>query len=215
LNHPDGRALDVHWQLALPFVLPRAEAASSDDFFAAAQPLDLEGLPVATLCPADMLVHVVVHGLWSGSAAGVRWAADATMVARVAGDTLDWDRVLDQTVRRDLVVPVGNGLRFIEEVLDAPVPPRVINELARVPVSRRTRRAYETILGSNDDTDILGGLRGTYAYWVRQSYKWPFSRAARELPNFLQDNWNLEHPAQVPLEALRKVKKRAVGTLTR
>jgi hypothetical protein len=208
LTHPDGRSLDVHWQLALPFVLPHAEAESNDDFFAAAVPLEVNGLPLATLAPADMLLHLVVHGLWSGSSAHVRWCAHATIVVRRAGDELDWDRVLDQTIRRDLVVPVGNALRFIEDVCDAPVPPWVINELAKAPVSRRTRRAYTVILRDPAGPEVLGGLRGTQAYWARQSAKWGPVRAARELPWFLQDNWNLDRPSQVPVEAVRKAVKR-------
>jgi hypothetical protein len=208
MTHPDGHELDVHWQLALPFVLPRAESESNDDFFAARVPVEVNGLRLATLAPADMLLHLVVHGLWSGSAANVRWCADATTVVHGAGAALDWDRVLDQTVRRDLVIPVGNGLRFIEDECDAPVPRHVINELARAPVSRRTRRAYTVILRDPEGPEVLGGLRGTQAYWARQSAKWGTMRALRELPAFLQDNWNLDNPSQVPVEAVRKAVKR-------
>jgi len=206
--HPDGRSIDLHWQLALPFVLPHAASDSTTDFFAAAVDLDLDGLTVPTLCSADMLLHLVVHGLWAGSSANVRWVADAAVVIRTAGDELDWDRVLDQTVRRDLVVPVSNALRYLDRVVDTPVPPRAVNELLRVPVRRRTRRAYDRIMGDTQETELLGGLEGTRAYWSRQSYKWGTWRAARELPYFLQDNWNLDHPAQVPVEAVRKAGKR-------
>jgi len=207
-SHPDGRSIDVHWQLALPFVLPQVEAASNDDFFAAAVDLEVDGLAVSTLCPADMLLHLVVHGLWAGSAANVRWVADAATVVRVAGDRLDWDRVADQTVRRDLVIPVANGLRFLADVVDSPVPPAAVNDLLRVPVRGRTRRAYRSIMGATGDTELLGGLGGTRAYWARQSYKWGPWRAARELPYFLQDNWDLDSPVEVPVEAVRKAGKR-------
>jgi len=208
MTHPDGRSLDLHWQLALPFVLPRAEAESSDDFFAAAVPLTVGDADVLTLDPADMLLHLIVHGLWSGSAANVRWCADSTTVVRHAGDALDWDRVLDQTVRRDLVIPVSNGVRFIEDVCDAPVPRSVINELARVPVSRRTRRAYTVTMRDPTGPAIIGGLLGMQAYWVHQSAKWGPLRSARDLPAFVQDNWNLDRPSQVPAEAVRKAAKR-------
>ncbi len=213
MQHPDGRSLDVHWQLALPFVLPDAEAESSDDLWAASVPLDLGGLEVRTLCPADMLLHLIVHGLWSGSDANVRWAVDSTVVVHAAADRIDWDRVVDQTVRRDLVIPVSNGLRYIDDVLDAPVPGAVINALARVPVSTRTRRAYRTIMAEPTGPAILGGILGTRAYWVRQSSKWGAVRATRELPSFLQDNWNLESPRQVPVEAARKTVKRVARTV--
>jgi hypothetical protein len=84
----------------------------------------------------------------------------------------------------------------------------VINELAKVEVPRRTRRAYRLILQDPSGPAVLGGLRGTQAYWARQSAKWGPLRAARELPAFLQDNWNLERPSQVPVEAVRKAVKR-------
>jgi hypothetical protein len=208
LTHPDGRALDVHWQLALPFVLPHAEAESNDDFFAAAVPVDLGDMTVPTLCSADMLLHLVVHGLWSGSSANVRWAADATTVVKAPDHDVDWQRVLDQAVRRDLVIPVSNGLRFIEDVLEAPVPAWVINELARVPVSRRLRHAYKAILGDPNGPEIVGGLLDTRNYWVHQSAKWGPARTARELPYFLQDTWHLDSPAHVPIEAWRKAARR-------
>jgi hypothetical protein len=214
MSHPDGRALDVHWQLALPFVFPHAEAASSDDLWCASVPLTLGDLEIRTLCPTDMLLHVIVHGLWAGSSANVRWVADAVTVVRASADAIDWDRLLDQTVRRDLVIPVGNGLRYIDDVLDAPVPASVINELARVPVRRRTRRAYDVILSDISGTPLLGGLRDTRAYWVHQSSKWGATRAARELPYFLQDTWHLRSPLEVPVEVVRKATKRARGVLS-
>jgi hypothetical protein len=215
MSHPDGREIDVHWQLALPFVLPHAESESNDDFFRDAVPIAVGDLDLVTLNPADMLLHIVVHGLWSGSAATARWCADATVITRRAGDTLDWDRLLDQTVRRDLVVPVSNALRFVEDVLDAPVPAAVINELARIEVSPRTRRAYRVILRDPEGPAVLGGLRETQAYWARQSAKWGTRRAVREFPAFLQDNWNLDHPAQVPVEAVRKAVRRVRKTVGR
>jgi hypothetical protein len=208
MRHPDGRSLDVHWQLALPFVLPHAEAESSDDFFRAAVPIRVGELELLTLCPADMLLHLVGHGLWSGSSANVRWCADATTVVVRAGDALDWDRLLDQTVRRDLVIPMSNGLRFIDDVCDAPVPAYVINELAKVAVSRRTRRAYTVTMRDPTGPAIIGGLLGMQAFWVHQSAKWGPMRSARDLPAFVQDNWNLDRPSQVPAEAVRKAAKR-------
>jgi hypothetical protein len=213
MSHADGRALDVHWQPALPFVLPHAESESSDDLWDASVPLRLGELEIRTLCPTDMLLHVIVHGLWAGSSANVRWAADAVTVTQSAPDAIDWGRLLDQAVRRDLVIPVGNGLRFIDDVLDAPVPPAAINALARVPVPRRTRRAYDITLSDISGSPMLGGLRDTRAYWVHQSSKWGAARTARELPYFLQDTWHLRSPWLVPLEAARKAGKRARGVL--
>ena len=39
----------------------------------------------------------------------------------------------------------------------------------------------------------------------------PMARAARALPYFLQDNWDLQHTSHVPIEAVRKATKRIGG----
>ena len=197
MAHPDGRLLDVHWQLALPFVLPHAEAESGDDFWNASEPLDLGELSVRTLCPADMLLHVIVHGLWSGSAANVRWVADSTRDLGAAQHTIDWDRVLDQTVRRDLVVPVSNGLRYLDDVLAAPGPPQ--RDRRTRPVAREpSHPARPTPHHARDQRagDPRRPARDSRAYWVRQSSKWGPVRCARELPYFMQENWDLDRPAR-------------------
>lgn len=208
MTHPDGRALDVHWHLALPFVLPGVEAESSDDFWAAAVPVTVGGVAMRALAPTDLLLHVVVHGAWSGSSATFRWAADASVLLRAAADRIEWARLLDQTVRRRLVLPVRNGLRYVADVLRAPVPGSVLSALEAEPVTRRERRSYAVAAADGSARAMLGGLVGTRAYWARQSANWGRLRAARELPQFLQENWNLAHPGQVPVEVLRKAARR-------
>ncbi|AWB33061.1 nucleotidyltransferase family protein [Orrella marina] len=39
---------------------------------------------------ADLLLHVIVHGLRTNVVAPLRWAADAAMVLQHDGDAIDW-----------------------------------------------------------------------------------------------------------------------------
>jgi hypothetical protein len=82
--------------------------------------------------------------------------------------------------------------------LDAPVPHGVVEELERVPVTRRdalahrlaARAAPESVTRFLTATGNVGTLR-----------------ALSRLPSFLRDEWSLERRSQVPRAALRRVRR--------
>jgi hypothetical protein len=208
LVHPDGRALDLHWHLGMPFILPGSEAESEDDFWSAALPLDVGGVATRMLCPADMLLHVCVHGAWSGSSATVRWIADAMTVIREAGDRIDWERFVEQVARRRLMLLVAEPLRYLVDVLDAPIPGEVLTRIRGMPTTRRERlchaRSTRDLLGP----ELIGQLPLTMAKWAYARGKWNRAEAMWRFPFFLQDQWALDSLAEVPSEAVRKVARR-------
>lgn len=205
LAHPDGRRLDLHWHLGMPFMLPASTAESEDDFWSAAIPLDVAGVATRTLCPADMLLHTVVHGAWSGSGSTVRWIADATTVIREEDDPIDWERFVDQVARRRLMLLVSEPLRYLARVFDAPVPGEVLTRVRGMPATRRERRRYARMTRELDSPALTGLLPLTVAQWTYNSGKWSRLKAIWGFPLFLQDQWALESLAQVPREAGRKV----------
>ena len=119
LVHPDGRTLDLHWHVGIPLLLAD-EARSNDDFWSASVPIEVDGLELRALCPADQLMHVLVHGSWAVSGAQVRWIADAAVVVRQAGDDLDWDRFVYQVARRRVMLPVRTALRYLAWEFEVP-----------------------------------------------------------------------------------------------
>lgn len=211
LQQPDGRALDLHWHLGLPFILDGSDAASDADFWSASMPFDLGGVGTRMLCPTDLLLHVCVHGAWSGSNATVRWIADAVTVIAAADGGIDWDRLTLQVERRRLALLVLEPLRYLAEVFAAPVPAAVLVGLGRMPTTRRERACRRRSTASIGGEDLAGRARSAAAYWSRASAKWSRARAIRELPFFFQQEWSLQTPWALPVAAARKFAGRLNG----
>jgi glycosyltransferase involved in cell wall biosynthesis len=208
LVHHDGGELDLHWYLGEEFVLADRPEASSDTFWKNAQLLDVQGFATKMLDPTDMLVHTCVHGAWSGSAATVRWVADASFLLRRAADDIDWTRVVDHARSFRVVLSLQNALTYLRETFDVPIPSEALDELARVPTTRREQRLYRVAAGPVAGPEVLGGLLHTRAYWAHTRQKWTTARSVREFPAFVEDLWGLDHAWQIPADVTRKAMRR-------
>jgi hypothetical protein len=162
LRDASGRAIDLHWHVL-------AECCSGDAdarFWEATQEVSLPGsggvsVTTRTLCPADMLLQACVHGLSWSLVAPVRWVADAAMIVRGAGQTLSWERLVDQAERNLLVLPMIDALTFLRETLDVQVPGSVLERLRRVPVPRWARAEHRTKMRPR------GLRRQVWFHWFR------------------------------------------------
>ncbi len=72
---PDGGGqIDLHWQLNMAMGRSGPPDRWSDDFWAAAVDLDVAGHATQMPCPADLLLHVCVHGAgWSSGRGCAGW----------------------------------------------------------------------------------------------------------------------------------------------
>ena len=134
------RQCDLHWE-----VIGEGWYAARDRLlWDAAVPLTLEGVPTLALAPAHQLLHVCAHGVRWDDPSPIRWIADAMAVVRAAGDTIDWRVLCDEAIQRHLVLPVGDGLAYLVEHLDASIPADVVRTLRAAPVTRLERYHYES-----------------------------------------------------------------------
>jgi hypothetical protein len=126
-----GIELDLHTH-----VLHECLGGGDDDvFWDRARPIDVGGVAVRTLAPADQLLHVIVHGCRRATVPPVRWVADAIVVMRASGDELDWSRLVVEARARRLTRILARALRFLRKTFHAPVPEDAIAALAGSPVS--------------------------------------------------------------------------------
>jgi len=135
----DGWCVDLHWHVMEECVWPGAD----DDFWSAAEEVDLKGIPALLLNPADQMLHVCVHGTKWENIPTLRWVADAAAVMAVSGSTLDWDRLVAQASKRKLTLPVRAALGYLRVLLDIPVPGEVLERLESLPVPRRERKEFQ------------------------------------------------------------------------
>jgi hypothetical protein len=156
-------------------------------------------------CPADLILHVCVHGAWTLSEATARWVADAVTVIRAAGDRMDWDRLLAQVVRRRVVIGLRNDLTYLAREFGAPVPGVVLERLRDAPVSRREARTHRALTRSvphGGFRETAGRFRG---YWLEKTGALPRWSQLREAPGHLEDHWGLSHVWELPLEAAARL----------
>ena len=137
LEHVDGGALDLH---RLP-MFEHSGPASDHAMWEAGTQTDLGGRAALVQSPADLLLHVVAHGLAPYGAE--YWVADAFTVITRSPD-LDWDRFIGQALERHLPHSVLEGVAYVAAGFDVAVPDAALVELRHhvEPWERREFRAY-------------------------------------------------------------------------
>jgi hypothetical protein len=120
----------------------------------------------------------------------------------VSGD-VDWQRLVTETARRRLALPVRTALHWIREHLKAPVPDFALERLEALPVTAAERRELRAKLHPERPT---AGLRIRWAHHARAAAGRGCGRAstlARFVP-YLQQVWGLAHVGQLPSAVLRR-----------
>ena len=107
----NGR-LDLHWHALATSIGPRADAA----FWRAARPAtDGGGRPELVMHPADLLLHVVVHGTTGANAPPIQWVVDALRIVDGSAEPLG-GRLAAQARAHGVLGQVAEGLRVVEEL---------------------------------------------------------------------------------------------------
>lgn len=145
---PSGARIDLHWHVSPESreagAQPQVPVAAGDDW-ACLEPIDIGGRGAWIQSPADLLLHVCVHGLRWSTTPPVRWAADAVMILR-SGRRVDWDRLVQRAIHQRVLLAAREALRFLRDTLDAPVPEAVLQRLMQVRVSATERLEYRVKL---------------------------------------------------------------------
>jgi hypothetical protein len=114
--------VDLHWHALW-------SPAVEEDFWQAAEPVEVGGVTTLAQCAADQLLQACVHGIWSDGLR-VRWVADAVVLMR-SEPGMNWDRVADRARARSLTLPLREALGYLRGTFHMPVPPAVLSALER------------------------------------------------------------------------------------
>jgi len=122
--------VDLHWAS----LIEDLSAAGDARLWARAEPWTFAGRALLRPSPADLLLHVCVHGARWSRTMSVAWVADAMRMLAPperAGraPAVDWTSLLAEARARSLQIPLRETLRFLREALGAPVPGEVIAAL--------------------------------------------------------------------------------------
>jgi hypothetical protein len=205
LRDQGGRDLDLHWHLLAEDCRPDADR----EFWAAAEPVDLQGARVLVLNPADELLHALVHGLRWNEIPPIRWIADAVHIIELSDPGLDWNRLVTAAARHRVTLPVLRGLAYLRALVEAPVPAEIIERLARVRISLRERLEHRVAL--HPRSRLLGSLPEYWIYWMRATDGAGPAGRLRGFSSYLRDEWQCESGRELWTQILLRMARRLRG----
>lgn len=199
----DGQRVDLHWH-----VFPQClDSDAEEEFWRGARPTRFQDVETSLPDPADLLMHVCVHGTQAQlGMATMRWVADALTILNKA--EIDWDRLLRHARERRLHLPLRDTLAYLARRMNAPIPPEVLERLARMPATRAERREYETWTAPSERRGPLLTLQiecRAYARWARRDGR---RERGRSFLHYLQYRWQIDHLWRVPFSAAARALRR-------
>lgn len=194
----EGREVDLHWHVLAESCEPDAD----DDFWAAAQLVTIGDTVSCALSPADQLLHTCVHGVRWNPIPPMRWVADAITILRAAPD-LDWERLVEQTRRRRLVIQMREALDYLARAFAAPVPASVLARLRALPVSRSEQQEYNVLTQPQEALPAPRRVWLHYRRYVRSARPTYLWEQPLGFARFLQYTWGLDRMADIPAYVAR------------
>ena len=161
LEHESGLPLELHRRL---FRLPYYRAPLAD-IWARSQMQSIAGISTRILSPADSLLYVCGHASYCRSRESLRWVCDSWFLINRCPD-LDWDVLVDCTLRSHLALPLSVMLAYLAEVLRAPIPASVLDRLYAAASQTDTVEREIALLGARV------GARGNFQNIVRMARGW-------------------------------------------
>ena len=198
-----GLEIDLHWHL-----LHEACFGDADlPFWSSAVPLSLPGLATRMLCPSDMLFHICAHGSkWCE--ASPYWVADALCVYRRDPASIDWSRIADLAIRRELTPALLPTLTHLRETWQVAVPPEILREICRAPVRPIALRYHDHMAGPPRPVQIL---LGPWIRYARITSHLSFWRRLVGFPRHLRLLWDKDSFWELPATAIQKIREQILG----
>ena len=145
-----------------------------------ATPIQGENPQLATLCPTDMVLHNIAHLFQDGDfRSGLRQLLDLDgMLTTFSSTDGFWEDLQNRAQAMDLVRPLYYGLLMAGKLLQAPIPPKIIEDLNRIGGPNPLLRVIMVRLMANvlipthpDQSNRVAALAGWLLYlrshWLR------------------------------------------------
>lgn len=121
--------VDLHWHALYSSLACDAD----EDFWSGAVPVQLDDVATLAMNPADQLLQACVHGLWNTPGPQARWVADAKIILDTCA--IDWNRLVTQAQKARLTLVTRQGLSYLSEEMNTPLPSSVLERLSNILVS--------------------------------------------------------------------------------
>lgn len=199
-------SFDLHWHV----LFTHPGVAYDAPFWDAAVPLQLGPVATRTLCGADHLVHLLVHGRAYDGSSQMRWLPDAILLLTHELH-LDWDRVVWQLQRLEATQPAAAMLDYLRTEWAMPVPVAAVAALAATPIGYRARQVQQAV------AEYSWQRNPWQMFWLLYSqYR---ARLGPEVSGwhiggflrFLQYRWLVDSPQAMLQAGWRRLRRRISG----
>jgi Uncharacterised nucleotidyltransferase len=189
-----GTEVDLHWNL----IIESTRVDSAAVFWDKAVPISIQNVPSYALGPTDMLFHVIVHGIKWNPEPPIRWIADAMTIMRSPDLDIDWSRIISHAKKYMVCLQIKEGLNYLYENFQAPVPKTVMDDISSIPVSYLERFEYRRLISNGEyySGTLLGGFPAYLVEYLRLTRDSAFLSAVAGFPGYLQhvmQKKNLRH----------------------
>lgn len=188
LKDCSGKEFDLHWHLLSDSCWDGADT----DFWDGAVSLTIGGVSTLSPNPADMLLHVIVHGVKWNPEPPIRWIADAVSLIKMVKPGIDWMRFMAQAKKHRVVLHVRKALNYLHDTYGILIPSVVLHTINNVRISPMETLEYKYVTRNpeiSSDT-FLGSLSGAFPEYVMEYRRLHNGaggvRAIRGLTKYLQ-----------------------------
>ena len=193
-----GCRLSIHYPVALDAIQQNVEY----NFWQEAEINKVGEISTYLLNPTNQLLQICLQAFSFLQPTGAVWVADAMMILNSSGDKIDWNKLITQAKKRQIVLPVKNTLPLLDEILDTSLPPAILQEIKQLPISKLEEKEYQII--NSKTYSFLGTFLSRYYVYSRLVSNSNAQLNLIEFTKYLQAVWGLASFWQVPVQVVNK-----------
>ena len=128
-NPANNIRIEVHWTLARPDTIFHIDIA---DFWSRVQKSRIGTTDILLLSPEDMILHLCLHLFLNHVNIMIfRTLYDIAAIVQHYKSSIDWDQIVDCSIRYNLATPVYATLFLINDLIEISIPPVVLSRLRK------------------------------------------------------------------------------------
>lgn len=198
-----GRGFDLHWHLLPEFLSDDAD----NDYWSKREPFKIQKISTNIICQTDLLLHACIQATRANkNTPPIRYLADIYIIVGFDASKIDWNRLIDQTIKLNMILPVRETLKYVKLAFNVPIPSKVLDNFENTNVLKIDKVGFKARSRSRD---FLGFIPWYWALYIYQTLP-DESYSLTGFINFMKIYWGLEYVWQIPLAIVNRGIKKLV-----
>ena len=199
-----GRGFDLHWHLLPEFLSDEAD----NDYWNKREPFKNEKISTDIICQTDLLLHTCIQATRANkNIAPIRYLADIYIIVDFDASKIDWNRLIDKTIKLNMILPVRETLKYVKLAFNVPIPSKVLEHFENTNISKIDKAGFKARSHSRGLIGFIPSYWTLYLYQTLPKGDYSLSGFIR----FLKNYWGLKHSWQIPLIIIHRGFKQLSG----